>query len=184
MLRCTICDEEVPFHTGTDTENLVCKSCIRINKELKVSKTTGPSALQMVFDKSLEMQPKGLIEMKRLKLYCNFARDKVVMFDDVVVRFDENGHGTTPSHNRSKITKFMKQRPNRVSIVEDAPEEVLVEVPPVVEAPVVDPPKEEPVVEVEAPVVVPTEVEVEAPKETKEPQKRGRKSKKKDTEDN
>ena len=181
MLFCTICEEEVPFHTGSDEKNLVCKLCIRVNKDPKAGKITGLDSLQKVFEKSLEFQPKGFIEMTRLTLYCNFARDKVVMFDDVPVRFDEKGYGNTPSHNRSKIAKFMKQRPGRVSIVDDAPKPAEVTVP--------DPPKEDPKEEVVSAAftedLVKVEEKVEAPKETKSSSKKKvRKSKKKDTEDN
>lgn len=189
MLYCSICEEEVPFHTGTDEQNIVCKQCVRLTKDSKAGKTSSTeNFLQTIFEKSLEVQPKGLIEMKRLTLYCNFARDKVVMFDDVVVRFDENGKGSTPEHNRSKVTKFMKQRPGRVSIVEDTSEEVVVAEPVVEAAP--PPPEEEPKKEEEsvptstkdlAPVV---EEKVEASEKTQAtPKKRGRKSKK-DTENN
>lgn len=180
LLTCSICDKEVPFHTGIDEKNLVCTECIRVNRDPKAGNTTGLDSLQKVFEKSLELQPqRDLIEMKRLTLYCNFARDKVIMFDDIAVRFDENGNGTTPEHNRSKITKFMKQRPGRVSIVEDAPQVVA-------EVAVADSPKEEPKKEavVSTKELPPVDEEVEAPKETEEPpKKRGRKPKKKDTED-
>ena len=132
--------------------------------------------------------------MKRRTLYCNFARDKLVLFDDVGVHFDTSGYGSTPEHNRPKIAKYMRQRPGRVSIVEDVPEEVVAEAEMVAEeinaAPAV---KEEPVVsEVVEPEPEKVEVEeapvVEEPKaETPPPprkKKRGRKPKKNDSEDN
>lgn len=201
LMLCTVCKEEISFFTGRDTDNAVCKKCTNVSTRKKSTKITyGDDVLQKVQKASLDYKPIGVVDMERLKLHCNFARDKVVVFDDVAVHFDTNGDGTTASHNRSKIEKFMKQRPNRVTIVEDTPEEVvepvrtytIPEVVKVVEPVVEDTKPVEPVVEDTKPEEVKVEAApveevkvakapVAAPKTTK---KKGRKSNKtnKDTE--
>lgn len=193
-MLCTICNEEVPYHTSTEKNKIVCKECLRLTKDnSKASKTTGADTLQKVFKASLDYKPVGKVKMSRITLFCNFARDKVVLFDDVGVHFDSNGYGSTAASNRSKIAQYIKMRPNRVSFVEEAPEELVREARKAAEAAKPKPkklreekPVEVPVVEAKVEAVVETKIKEikDEPKEEKPKKKKAsRKQKKKVTEE-
>jgi len=134
--------------------------------------------------------------MKKLTVFCSFAKGRTILIDDVAIVFDTEGYGAVSEKHRGKLKKYMRMRPGRIRFVEPAPPEVVVEaeqvaghvVPEVVEAVVPEPEevKDEPVPE-EEPEVIPEEEEVtvDSTDETPPPplkKKRGRKPKKTSTE--
>ena len=163
--RCSICDSELsPFHASYGDSNAVCKKCVKSKSSpAKEKSSSRETVLQKTFTNALKKPLIGeIIEMKRLTVYSNSARDKVLMFGDISIHFDKDGYGSTPDINRGKVERYMKQRPGRISIVEDVPKEVLEEAVEVAESTHTPEPEE---VVVEEPVEVPEEVKVEAPVE-------------------
>ncbi len=64
--------------------------------------------------------------MKSLRVRSNFARNRVVMLGDLVLRFDSTGHATMPEHQLSILKSEMRVRPGRYHILQ---EEVVSDVP-------------------------------------------------------
>lgn len=109
--------------------------------------------------------------MSTLTIKSNYARDRVVTFGDLVLRFNGQGIAKVPSHQRSVIQAEMRVRPGRYTIVEAAPVTAPTPAPapaPVVEAAPEPAPVEEEVEEKVEEVVAETKTakRAKAPKKT------------------
>ena len=73
------------------------------------------------------------VEMKMLKLRSNFARGRVVSFDNLHISFNDDGLAKVPAHYKELVEAEMIRRPGRY-FWEVEPEPEVVETPQVEEA--------------------------------------------------
>ena len=100
----------------------------KVDKETKM-KNIGKSPYEFV-TAMRKMIPKTQekVEMKMLKLRSNFARGRVVSFDNLHISFNDDGLAKVPAHDRATVEAEMVRRPGRY-FWEVEPEPEVVEAP-------------------------------------------------------
>ena len=100
-----------------------------------VNRRSAQQITAKLFKKSREGRHESVWDnpMKSVRIYCNFARDRVVMLDSLILHFDAEGYAEMPEHKLPMLEAEMRVKPGRYKIVAEVEPEKKVVAPEVTE---------------------------------------------------